>query len=70
MKDLAGRARAGKLKPEEFQGGSFSISNMGMFGVSAFTAIINPPQSAILAVAAGQETADREQAAANWRSPR
>jgi pyruvate dehydrogenase E2 component (dihydrolipoamide acetyltransferase) len=55
MKDLAGRARAGKLKPEEFQGGSFSISNMGMFGVSAFTAIINPPQSAILAVAAGKK---------------
>jgi pyruvate dehydrogenase E2 component (dihydrolipoamide acetyltransferase) len=55
MKDLAGRARAGTLKPEEFQGGGFSISNMGMFGVSAFTAIINPPQSAILAVAAGQK---------------
>ena len=55
MKDLAGRARAGKLKPEEFQGGGFSISNMGMFGVSAFAAIINPPQGAILAVAAGQK---------------
>jgi pyruvate dehydrogenase E2 component (dihydrolipoamide acetyltransferase) len=55
MKDLAGRARSGKLKPEEFQGGGFSISNMGMFGVSAFTAIINPPQSAILAVAAGRK---------------
>jgi len=55
MKDLAGRARAGKLKPEEFQGGGFSISNMGMFGVSAFSAIINPPQAAILAVAAGQK---------------
>jgi pyruvate dehydrogenase E2 component (dihydrolipoamide acetyltransferase) len=55
MKDLAGRARAGKLKPEEYQGGGFSISNMGMFGVSAFTAIINPPQSAILAVAAGKK---------------
>ena len=55
MKDLAGRARAGKLKPEEFQGGGFSISNMGMFGVSAFTAIINPPQAAILAVAAGRK---------------
>ena len=50
MKDLAGRARAGKLKPEEFQGGGFSISNMGMFGVSEFAAIINPPNSAILAV--------------------
>jgi pyruvate dehydrogenase E2 component (dihydrolipoamide acetyltransferase) len=55
MKDLAGRARVGKLKPEEFQGGGFSISNMGMFGVSEFAAIINPPQSAILAVAAGQK---------------
>jgi pyruvate dehydrogenase E2 component (dihydrolipoamide acetyltransferase) len=55
MKDLAGRAREGKLKPEEFQGGGFSISNMGMFGVSEFAAIINPPQAAILAVAAGQK---------------
>jgi pyruvate dehydrogenase E2 component (dihydrolipoyllysine-residue acetyltransferase) len=55
MKDLAGRARAGKLKPEEFQGGGFSISNMGMFGVTEFAAIINPPQGAILAVAAGQK---------------
>jgi pyruvate dehydrogenase E2 component (dihydrolipoamide acetyltransferase) len=55
MKDLAARARAGKLKPEEFQGGGFSISNMGMYGVSEFAAIINPPQSAILAVAAGQQ---------------
>jgi pyruvate dehydrogenase E2 component (dihydrolipoamide acetyltransferase) len=55
MKDLAGRARAGKLKPEEFQGGGFSISNMGMYGVSEFAAIINPPQAAILAVAAGQQ---------------
>ncbi len=57
MKDLAARARAGKLKPEEFQGGSFSISNLGMFGVTIFDAIINPPQSAILAVAAGQKRA-------------
>ncbi len=57
MKDLAARAKAGKLKPEEFQGGSFSISNMGMYGVSAFTAVINPPQAAILAVAAGQQQA-------------
>lgn len=55
MKDLAGRARAGKLRPEEFQGGGFSISNMGMFGVTEFAAIINPPQAAILAVAAGQK---------------
>jgi len=54
MKDLAARAKTGKLKPEEFQGGGFSISNMGMFGVTSFAAIINLPQSAILAVAAGQ----------------
>ena len=55
MKDLGARAKAGKLKPEEFQGGGFSISNMGMFGVSNFAAVINPPQAAILAVAAGQQ---------------
>jgi pyruvate dehydrogenase E2 component (dihydrolipoamide acetyltransferase) len=55
MKDLIGRAKANKLKPAEFQGGGFSISNMGMYGVSQFTAIINPPQAAILAVAAGQQ---------------
>lgn len=55
MKDLIERAKVGKLKPEEFQGGGFSISNMGMYGVSEFGAIINPPQAAILAVAAGQQ---------------
>ena len=54
MKDLAGRARAGKLKPEEFQGGGFSISNLGMYGVKSFSAIINPPQGGILAVGAGE----------------
>jgi pyruvate dehydrogenase E2 component (dihydrolipoamide acetyltransferase) len=55
MKDLAARARAGKLKPEEFQGGGFSISNLGMYGVKHFAAIINPPQGCILAVGAGEE---------------
>jgi len=55
MKDLAARARANKLKPEEFQGGGFSISNLGMYGVKHFAAIINPPQGAILAVGAGEE---------------
>ena len=55
MKDLAARARAGKLKPEEFQGGGFSISNLGMFGVKSFSAIINPPQGGILAVGAGEQ---------------
>ena len=57
MKDLAARAKSGKLKPEEFQGGGFSISNMGMFGVTSFSAIINPPQAGILAVSAGQQRA-------------
>ncbi len=56
-KSLIERARAGKLKPAEFQGGSFSISNMGMYGVREFAAIINPPQAAILAVAAGEARA-------------
>jgi pyruvate dehydrogenase E2 component (dihydrolipoamide acetyltransferase) len=55
MKDLAARAKAGKLKLEEFQGGNFSISNMGMFGVKDFAAIINPPQAGILAVSAGEQ---------------
>ena len=55
MKDLAARAKTGKLKPEEFQGGSFSISNMGMYGVKDFAAIINPPQAGILAVSAGEQ---------------
>ncbi|MCG8354514.1 MAG: pyruvate dehydrogenase complex dihydrolipoamide acetyltransferase [Kiloniellales bacterium] len=55
MKDLAGRAREGKLKPEEYQGGTFSISNLGMFGVKDFGAIINPPQGCILAVGAGEQ---------------
>jgi pyruvate dehydrogenase E2 component (dihydrolipoamide acetyltransferase) len=55
MKELANRAKANKLKPEEFQGGGFSISNMGMYGVRNFQAIINPPQAGILAVAAGEQ---------------
>jgi pyruvate dehydrogenase E2 component (dihydrolipoamide acetyltransferase) len=55
MKDLAGRAREGKLKPEEYQGGTFTVSNLGMFGVRDFAAIINPPQGCILAVGAGQQ---------------
>jgi len=53
MKDLAGRARARKLAPHEYQGGSFAVSNLGMFGIDNFDAIINPPHSAILAVGAG-----------------
>ena len=55
MKALAAKARDGKLKPEEFQGGGFTISNLGMFGVKEFAAIINPPQGCILAVGAGEQ---------------
>jgi pyruvate dehydrogenase E2 component (dihydrolipoamide acetyltransferase) len=55
MKDLASRARAGKLMPEEYQGGAFCVSNLGMYGVKDFAAIINPPQSCILAVGAGEQ---------------
>jgi pyruvate dehydrogenase E2 component (dihydrolipoamide acetyltransferase) len=55
MKDLAARARAGKLQPVEYQGGTASISNLGMFGVQSFSAIINPPQATILAVGAAIE---------------
>jgi pyruvate dehydrogenase E2 component (dihydrolipoamide acetyltransferase) len=54
-KDLVARARAGKLKLEEFQGGTFSISNLGMFGVRDFAAVINPPHGGILAVGAGEQ---------------
>ena len=54
MKELAARAREGKLMPEEYQGGSFSISNLGMFGVKSFDAVINPPQACILAVGAAE----------------
>ncbi len=55
MKDLAERARKGKLAPEEYQGGTISISNLGMFGVKEFLAVINPPQASILAVGAGEK---------------
>jgi pyruvate dehydrogenase E2 component (dihydrolipoamide acetyltransferase) len=55
MKELAGRAKAGKLKPEDYTGGSGSLSNLGMFGVKSFSAIINPPQATILAVGAGEQ---------------
>lgn len=57
MKGLITRAKAGKLAPEEFQGGGFSISNLGMYGVKNFNAIVNPPQGCILAIGAGTERA-------------
>jgi len=57
MKDFAGRARKGTLKPEEYQGGGFSVSNLGMYGIKQFSAILNPPQACILAVGAGEKRA-------------
>jgi pyruvate dehydrogenase E2 component (dihydrolipoamide acetyltransferase) len=57
MKDLAGRARSRKLKPEEYQGGTTAVSNLGMFGIKDFSAVINPPHATILAVGAGEERA-------------
>jgi pyruvate dehydrogenase E2 component (dihydrolipoamide acetyltransferase) len=57
MRDLSTRAKLNRLKPEEFQGGSFCISNLGMYGIKQFDAIINPPQGAILAVGAGEQRA-------------
>ncbi|HEV8467340.1 MAG TPA: pyruvate dehydrogenase complex dihydrolipoamide acetyltransferase [Pseudolabrys sp.] len=57
MRDLAVRARERKLKPHEYQGGTSSVSNLGMYGIKDFTAVINPPQSTILAVGAGEERA-------------
>jgi len=56
-KELAGKARDGKLQPQEYQGGTFSISNLGMFGVSSFNSIINSPQGGILSVGAGEQRA-------------
>jgi pyruvate dehydrogenase E2 component (dihydrolipoamide acetyltransferase) len=55
MRELAGKAKEGKLQPEEYQGGTFSISNLGMYGVKQFDAVINPPQACILAVGAGEQ---------------
>jgi pyruvate dehydrogenase E2 component (dihydrolipoamide acetyltransferase) len=55
MKDLAGRAREGKLQPHEYQGGTASLSNMGMYGIKQFEAVINPPQAMIMAIGAGEK---------------
>ena len=57
MKDMSGRAKARKLKPEEYQGGTTAVSNLGMFGVKDFAAIVNPPHASILAVGAGEPRA-------------
>ena len=55
MKDLAGRAKEGKLQPHEYQGGTASLSNMGMYGIKQFDAVINPPQAMIMAIGAGEK---------------
>jgi pyruvate dehydrogenase E2 component (dihydrolipoamide acetyltransferase) len=57
MKDLAARARTRKLKPEEYQGGTTAVSNLGMFGIRDFAAVINPPHATILAIGAGEQRA-------------
>ena len=57
MRELAGRARARKLKPQEYQGGTTAVSNLGMYGIKDFTAVINPPHATILAVGTGEERA-------------
>jgi pyruvate dehydrogenase E2 component (dihydrolipoamide acetyltransferase) len=54
-RDLAARGRSGRLKPDEFSGGTFTISNLGMYGIDHFTAVVNPPEAAILAVGAGTQ---------------
>jgi pyruvate dehydrogenase E2 component (dihydrolipoamide acetyltransferase) len=55
MGELAGRAKEGKLQPHEYQGGTASLSNMGMFGIKHFEAVINPPQAMIMAIGAGEK---------------
>ncbi len=57
--EVVGRARDGKLTPQDFEDGTFTISNLGMFGIEQFVAVLNPPQAAILAVGATEETRDR-----------
>eukprot|EP00347_Sterkiella_histriomuscorum_P002343 403368518 len=69
IKDLAARARENKLKPDEISGGTFTISNLGMFGVHNFSAIINPPQACILAVSAAQKTVVVDENAKDSASP-
>jgi pyruvate dehydrogenase E2 component (dihydrolipoamide acetyltransferase) len=75
VRDLAARARDGKLTPGEYQGGTFSVSNLGMFGIDEFSAVINPPQAAILAVGGGSKRIiptpfnENDAAAGNKKSP-
>jgi pyruvate dehydrogenase E2 component (dihydrolipoamide acetyltransferase) len=69
IKDLAARARENKLKPDDLSGGTFTISNLGMFGVHNFSAIVNPPQACILAVSAAQKTVVVDENAKDAASP-
>jgi len=69
VKELANRARQGKLKPNEFQGGSFTISNLGMFGITEFSAVINPPQACILAVSGSQSRLTSSPSSSSSPSP-
>ncbi len=67
MKDLATRAREGKLQPHDYQGGTASISNMGMYGITQFDAVINPPQGMIMAIGAGEKGPSWSTARSRWR---
>lgn len=69
VKDIANRARENKLKPEELSGGTFTVSNLGMYGVSNFSAIVNPPQACILAVGGAIKTVVPNEAAKEGQDP-
>lgn len=68
VKDIAARARVNKLKPEELAGGTFTISNLGMFGVNNFSAIVNPPQACILAVSAAEKSVIPDEATGGFKT--
>jgi len=67
MRELVDKVNSNKIKPSEYQGGSFTISNLGMFGVHNFRAIINPPQRGILAVGSGDDVIVRNGEGNNWK---
>lgn len=69
VKDIAGRARENKLKPEELSGGTFTVSNLGMFGINNFSAIVNPPQACILAVGGAVKTVVPREGASEGEDP-
>ena len=69
MKELADKAKQRKLKPQEFQGGTFTISNLGMMGITNFSAIINPPQSCIIAVGKSEKRVVYDENATNKEQP-